>query len=193
MDEGVNNFINSRPQRLCHKCGDCCRVSTTPIPYEELKKLVSQDDENAKDFLEIFEPYESIEAASNVNKKIVDNIINALKRGEIFDEKNITFYKCKYILDNNLCGIYENRKELCDRFPSSPWAIIPPGCGFEGWIFQKKEELKQKVRKQKENLLIAETLLLKAKTTKQQEDIKTTIKNIKNTINAYAKYGADNW
>lgn len=197
MSEGINNFLESRPQRLCHMCGRCCRMSTTPITYEEMQVMAAQGDKGAKDFLELFIPYESIEEARLVDARIVDNIVNALNNsniyGDAYNEKVLKFYRCRHILDNNLCGIYQNRKELCDRFPSSPWAVIPPGCGFEGWIFQKREELKQKIRKQKENILFAQTLLAEATTPEQKERINTTIENIKNTISLYAKYGSEDW
>lgn len=193
MSEGKSDFLESRPQRLCHMCGRCCRVSTTYIPYEELKSLAEQGDKGAIDFLEIFEPYESVEAARAVDKSTVDNILKAVNEDGILKEKDITFYKCRYILDDNLCGIYENRKELCSRCPSSPWCVVPPGCGFEGWLFQKREEIKQKIRKQKENLLLAQTYLHEAVTPEQIARINLTIDNIKKTIRAYEKYGSHNW
>lgn len=193
MSEGKNDFIESRPQRLCTMCGRCCRVSTTYIPYEKLKSMAEQGDIGALDFLEIFEPYESTEAARAVDKSTVDNILTAIQDDDIWQENDITFYRCRYILDDNLCGIYQNRKELCSRCPSSPWAVVPPGCGFEGWLFQKREEIKQKIRKQKENLLLAQTFLKEATTPEQIARINMTIDNIKKTIDSYAKYGSANW
>ena len=135
MSDINDEFVKSRPQRLCHMCGKCCRISTTPYPYEELKAKVEEGHEGAIDFLDIFEPYPSIESAREVDAGIVDNIINGLKEDNNYDEKTLTFYRCRYIMDNNLCGIYLNRKKLCDNFPVSPWAVVPPDCGFEGWLF----------------------------------------------------------
>lgn len=193
MSEEKNDFLESRPQRLCNMCGRCCRVSTTYIPYADLKSMAEQGDKGAIDFLEIFEPYESTEAARAVDKSTVDNILTAIQDDDIWKENDITFYKCRYISDDNLCGIYENRKELCSRCPSTPWSVVPPGCGFEGWLFQKREELKQKIRKQKENLLLAQTFLNEAITPEQIARINLTIDNIKKTISAYEKYGSANW
>ena len=193
MEENTNAFIQSRPQELCLMCGGCCRVVTTKIPYKEMQTMASEGDEGAIDFLELFEPFKSIKAARNADEKIVDNIINALKENNAFEPENLTFYRCRHLLKNNLCGIYQNRKELCNRFPSSPWAVIPPGCGFEGWLAQKRNEIVQKVRKQKENLLMAENLLSKATTQKQQKEALKTIKNIKQSIDLYKKYGANDW
>lgn len=188
-----NDFFKSRPQRLCHMCGKCCRVSTTAYSYEELKKLASQGEEGAIDFLKIFEPYPSIEEAKKYGEKTVNNIINGLKENDAYDENNLTFYRCRYITDNNLCSIYENRPELCDRFPSSPWAVVPPGCGFEGWLFQQREFKKQQVRKLKEYLLDVETMLLDLKDLEQIEKTKEAIEKVKKTIEFYGKYGSADW
>lgn len=197
MDKKINSFkndfIETRPQRLCRKCGNCCRFFTTAIPYEELKILAKHGDKLSMDFLNFFEPYESIEEARKLNKKVVDNIINALKNNNDFDEKKLTFYKCKYLSEDNLCKIYETRKDSCIHFPMSPWVIAPIDCGFEGWMFLKREEIKQKVRKEKEALLDAQISLSKAKTSEQIKKIKTSIRSIKNSINRYSKYGSDDW
>lgn len=173
-------------------CGKCCRVATTATSYEEILELVKQGDEGAKEFLSIFEPYPSIEKAREVSAEIVDNILEGLTYSTDAPEKT-TFYRCKYILDNNLCGIYENRPSLCDRFPTTPWAIVPPGCGFEGWMFQKREDIKQKIRKQKEHLIEFEADLKKLKDPKQIEMVKEAIEKTKNIIDSFSKYGSKNW
>jgi len=193
MSEAKNTFLESRPQSLCLMCGRCCRTVTAPISYDELKQLVNDGDEGAIDFLEIFEPYDSIEAARTSDERTVNNVLQAIQTDDILTKTDITFYKCKHLLENNLCGIYENRKELCDRFPSSPWAIIPPGCGFEKWLAEKREEKRQAIREQKENLIYAESLLTEAITEQQKERIQITIDNIRHTISLYAKYGANDW
>lgn len=190
-------FIENRPQELCKMCGMCCRCVSIPIPYDELKQMQENGDEAAMDFLELFVPYDSFEAIPNVDKGTAENIINSLKFGTLpGDEEilpNITFYRCRYIKDDNLCGIYQNRKELCDRFPSTAWAVHPPGCGFTDWLAEQREDIKQKIRQQKENLTIAQKLFDEAITDEQKERINQTINNIKNTIEAYAKYGSADW
>lgn len=173
-------------------CGKCCRLATTYVPYKELLKLVEEGDEGAKDFLSIFEPYPSTQAAMEAHPEIVENILMNLKRsGEDINEA--TFYKCKYILDNNLCGIYEKRPELCERFPSSAWAVVPPDCGYEGWMFKCREEIKQNIRKQKEILLEFEAELKKEQTPEMRLKLETAIQKIKDIVKVYAKYGAENW
>ena len=162
MTSYEESYLNTRPQSLCHMCGKCCRVVTTPTPYNKLKRMAFQGDEGAKDFLSIFVPYESIEAAREVDAGVVDNILNLLKADNPdLKEDEMTFYCCKYLQDDNKCSNYENRPALCRHFPSTPWAIVPPGCGFEGWLFGKREEDKERVRHAKEELLELE--LLKSK------------------------------
>ena len=173
-------------------CGKCCRLATTYIPYQELLDLVEKGDEGAKDFLNIFEPYPSTEVAMKAYPDIVENILMNVKRsGESVDK--VTFYKCKYILDNNLCGIYEKRPELCERFPTSAWAVIPPGCGYEGWMFKCREELKQKIRKQKETLIEFEAELKNEHTPEMKLKLEAAIQKIKDIVTVYAKYGSEDW
>jgi len=188
----LNDFIKSRPQELCLMCGKCCRVSTTSKTYMELLELVEQGDEGAINFLGIFEPYSSIEEARKVSPETVDNILKYVGYTPAHGEK-ITFYRCKHILDNNLCGIYEKRPELCDRFPSTCWAVIPPGCGFEGWLFKKIEETKQKIRKQKEIIFELEIYLKELNDPEKIEKVQEAIKKANETIGFFAQYGAKDW
>lgn len=55
---------------------------------------------------------------------------------------------------------FELPKRLCfncgkcnGNKPKSAFSDIPDGCGYEGWIFYKREEHKQKVRKIDEELI----------------------------------------
>ena len=161
MGSYEENYLAKRPQHLCHMCGKCCRVVTTSTPYAQLKSMAESGDKGATDFLSLFEPYPSIEAARNVDADVVDNIINRLKNDGKFDENNITFYGCRFLQDNNLCSRYETRLDLCKHCPSTPWSIVPPNCGFEGWLFWQREEIKQKIRKSKEELLELQILRMK--------------------------------
>lgn len=193
MGSYEDTYLAKRPQELCHMCGRCCRVVTTSKSYEELKALQAQSDIGACEFLKIFEPYPSIEAARKVDKELVDNVINLLKEDGNYDESKMTFYGCKYLQDDNLCSIYEERPVLCRHCPSTPWSIVPPGCGFEGWLFMERENAKQKVRKAKEDLL--ELQLLKQKKTDEEflKKVASVEHKILNTIELYKKYGSYDW
>ena len=143
MGSYEENYLAKRPQHLCHMCGKCCRMSTTSTPYEELKKLAAEGHQGAIDFLSIFVPYKSIEEARKVEPEVVENIIKHQKEDGKYNEANLTFYGCKYLGKDNLCTRYESRLDLCKHCPSTPWSIVPPGCGFEGWLFWQREEIKK--------------------------------------------------
>lgn len=193
MSSYEENYLAKRPQHLCHMCGKCCRVVTTSISYAELKQMEQDGDKGAVDFLSLFVPYDSIESARNVDAGVVDNIINRLKSDGSFDENEITFYGCKYLQDNNLCSRYETRLDLCKHCPSTPWSIVPPGCGFEGWLFWQREEIKQKIRKSKEELLELKLLRMRTKNENTLQKINIVEHKIQRGIDFYKKYGSENW
>ena len=193
MSSYEENYLAKRPQHLCHMCGKCCRVVTTSLSYAELKQMEQDGDKGAVDFLSLFVPYDSIESARNVDAGVVDNIINRLKSDGSFDEKEITFYGCKYLQDNNLCSRYETRLDLCKHCPSTPWSIVPPGCGFEGWLFWQREEIKQKIRKSKEELLELNLLRMRTKDENTLQKINIVEHKIQRGIDFYKKYGSENW
>lgn len=193
MSSYEENYLAKRPQHLCHMCGKCCRVVTTSLSYAELKQMKQDGDKGAVDFLSLFVPYDSIESARNVDAGVVDNIINRLKSDGSFDEKEITFYGCKYLQDNNLCSRYETRLDLCKHCPSTPWSIVPPGCGFEGWLFWQREEIKQKIRKSKEELLELKLLRMRTKDENTLQKINIVEHKIQRGIDFYKKYGSENW
>lgn len=193
MNSYEENYLAKRPQHLCHMCGKCCRVVTTSTPYSQLQKMAKDGDKGAIDFLTLFEPYDSIESARKIDKDTVDNIINRLEIDGKFDEKEITFYGCKYLQDNNLCSRYETRLDLCKHCPSTPWSIVPPDCGFEGWLFWQREEVKQKIRKSKEELLELKLLRMRTKDENTLQKINIVEHKIQRGIDFYKKYGSENW
>ena len=185
MTEKNDFFWERRPQELCKMCGRCCRLSTTPKPYKELVALAEAGDQGAKDFLEIFEPYETIEEALKVDREIVENIG--------YDE-NTTFYHCRYIQKNNLCSRYDTRKELCKHFPSTPFAVTPPGCGFEEWLKEEKLKVYNKVKALKLERAEYEKELTKEDCSESRKVMLNKLITAINTyINSYAKYGSLDW
>ena len=186
------NYLAKRPN-LCKMCGLCCRVATTPIPYEKLKQMQAEGDQGAVDFLSIFEPYPSIDDARKVAPQVVDNIIEGLKSDGEYENYELTFYCCKYLKEDNSCSNYENRPALCRHFPSSPWAVVPPECGYEGWLFEKREEIKQKIRKTKEDLIELEILKKRNITPSTMTKIEAVERKMMASIEMYSKYGSENW
>lgn len=179
--ETEQEFIDRRPQRLCKMCGKCCRVVTSSVSYEDMQKRASEGDQEAIDFLELFEPFESVEAAMAVDNEIVENIP---------DYENRTFYTCRF-LKGNLCSRYENRLNVCKRFPSSPWAVYPPGCGYEGWLFVERQKIMKYVRGLKEEQLKYKMML---KTNPElKEKLEKLISTIDENIKIFAEYGSEKW
>lgn len=193
MDNYEKNYLSKRPQNLCNMCGNCCRIATTETPYKKLLELKAEGNQGAIDFLELFEPYKSIEDAKKVCAPIVNNVIKELKSIDNYKEDELTFYHCRFIGDDNLCSRYETRKTLCNHFPSSPWAVVPPGCGFEGWLFMKREETKQRIRKVKEELLELQLLKNKNLSTEMLAKIEAVEKKMHNSIELHKKHGSEFW
>ena len=185
MDYTNKSFLERRPQRLCKMCGKCCRVATASFSYEELQELVKEGNKSAIEFLDTFEPYKTLQDALDADEKTVKNIP---------DWENKTFYHCKHIKDNsNLCPKYEDRFEVCRTFPTSPWAIVPPGCGFEGWLFQEREMHKKRIRQLKEEQILYKTKLKTDISKKEKSLYEKLIKQIDARIALFSKYGAENW
>lgn len=194
MGSYENNYLGMRPQNLCKKCGKCCRIVTNnDYTYVQLQKMAAEGNPVAKNFLKIFEPYPSIEAARKIDAVTVDNIITRLKASNNYDETTMTFYRCKYLLENNLCSIYEERPASCIHCPSSGWVITPPDCGFNAWLFQKREEDKQRVRKAKEELLDLKVMKAKTKDLSVIHKIESVEKKIYSIIDLYAEHGSHVW
>ena len=193
MGNYEDNYLAKRPQSLCKMCGTCCRVSTTVLSYKQLKKMRDAGDQGAIDFLSIFEPYPSIEDARKVSSAVVDNIIKALVSDNKLSNYEVTFYHCKYIKDDNTCSNYEQRPLLCRHFPSSPWAVVPPGCGFEGWLFEKREEIKQRIRKTKEELIELDLLRLRTTSESTLEKIDAVRNKMIASIDMYKVHGSEDW
>jgi len=187
--EYLLNKIKNRPQELCKMCGKCCRVATTKDTYQELLKKREEGDSSATDFLRIFEPFESIDEARKESSEIVDNILKRTSQ----NIEDITFYKCKFIRDDNKCGDYENRPLLCKLSPYSAWSIVPPNCGFENWLKEQQELKIKEIQHQKNNLTELNELLKLAKNQHQIDEINKRINNINEILAYYEKYGAKEW
>ncbi len=187
------NYLDKRPQSLCKMCGKCCRLVTIPYSFDHVKKLADEGDERAQDFVDLFEPYESVEAAKRIDNDTVENVIKLFKLDGKYDEKSLVFYRCRYIQPDNLCSNYNNRRILCKHFPSTPWAIVPVGCGFEGWLFWKREEIKQRVRKEKEELLELKYLKKRTKDEDTLKRMNLVEQKLQRNIDMFKKYGSEDW
>ena len=161
----MNNF--------CEYCGLCCKI----IPEKDgviIKDGVCSD-------TSCFVPITRKEALS-VNEKFVFDL------EKVFGK--VKFFKCKYITDDNVCRNFRIPDE-CKNFPSTEFAIVPEECCYIGEVFLKREELKAKVRKYKEEIIHYEALMISDK--KNKSSYEKTIKNLNKFIDKYALYGSADW
>ena len=144
-------------KNYCNKCGGCC-------------KKIAVDFERGIIYRDGIEP-------------LGEKFKEMLEKTETKD--GITFCTCKFLKDN-LCTNPEKPDECAD-YPSSPFAFLPENCGYEGLIFLKKEHIKQKIRKLKEETADYTAQL---SSDKQSERI---IAHHNTLIEKYKMYGSDSW
>ena len=148
---------------FCNKCGKCCQN----IKIDTKNNLMFR----------------------NGIENIDELFLSMLKITK--DEGNIKYFRCKFLVDNFCTN--KNKPEICKNFPSSPFALLPENCGFEGVIFQKNENIKQKIRKLKEEIIhynaLIETTLNKSE---KQQYIKI-INTHNKFIQKYKEFGSEDW
>lgn len=157
----------------CNKCGLCCKI----IPACQENSLR----DGIKPLEDFFQPLNT-DAALSINESFVRKI------QEIFPQ--VEFYTCKYLSTKNQC-INPNPPENCKTFPNSPLAIVSDDCTYYGEIFIKNEELKQKIRKIKEEIVHYEALI--SSNHKDKTSYQKIIKNQQSYIKRFEKYGSTNW
>jgi len=184
---------NKFPQYLCKICGKCCKSITTNHTHEKLQKMAADGSESARVFIDIFKPFASIEEAKKVVPDQIDQILAELAQAEGFDINEITFYYCPHVNEENKCGIYETRPECCRRAPVHGWSCMPPGCGFEGWQFEEREKIKQKIRKIKEYYIAAEATAENGMVADKDMSVEELGKLVEAKLRPYEKYGSIFW
>ena len=93
---------------------------------------------------------------------------------------------CKYLQDDGECSLsVDNKAPLESSF------FIPEECENYGILFFKLEEIKQKVRKYKEEIVYYESIIISG--TKEEKVYRKIIASLEKFINKYSIYGADNW
>lgn len=185
-----NEFLSKERPDNCHKCGRCCRSATSSFTHTQLRQMAESGDKDALDFLEVFTPFESIEAARKVVPEQVEQVVNAIKDAN-GDLGELTFYHCQYVTEEGLCGIYERRPKFCQSAPNSGWSIMPPGCGFEGWQFLKREHQRAEIRKLKE--IHFQMAQLEKAQIAIPRDLNELNEEINTLLQPWETYGAKHW
>lgn len=180
---------------LCHKCGRCCKSATTYHSHTKLQAMANQGHQEAIDFLEIFEPYETLDAARAVVPEQVDQVLKEVRNRTDMSEDELTFYHCRYVTKEGLCGIYDRRPRCCREAPSHGWSVMPPGCGFEGWQFQQREAHKRLVRDLKTSAYVMEQLSPDGVSHPTRPGVTLTDLRevIAEKISPWKQFGAENW
>lgn len=195
---GTQGQVNEQPDPLpdlCHKCGRCCRSATTFHNHKKLMELAAEGNKEAVDFLEVFEPYRSIEDARMVEPEQVAQVLDVVAKRDDMDVNDVTFYHCRYVSPEGLCTIYERRPRCCREAPHNGWAAMPPGCGFEGWQFEQREKQKRMIRDLHTSVYIMEQMSPDGVSHPVRPD--TTLDDLRRAIAEKIKpwepYGAKYW
>lgn len=166
---------------LCKKCGLCCRL--IPIDLENRKLLRDGIKPLDDDFFAQLEPAD-LDSLLNNNEDYIQNVQNIYPQAE--------FFKCKYLIDNNICSKLEKPQDCLD-FPLKPFAFIPEDCGYIGEQFLKIETHKQKIRKIKEEIVHYEALIATSNNKKDIDSYKKIIHVHERYIEKYAQFGSLDW
>ena len=115
-----------RKKYSCSGCGACCKLAVSEFSPAELKQKAQNGDKFAKQFIQIFIPYETIEEVKTIYPEY-------LKLLSVQKETGYYFYHCPKVTDDNRCPDYENRPQICRDFPDNPAAFLPLTCGYCDW------------------------------------------------------------
>ncbi len=164
---------------LCERCGICCKL----IPVDTEAKTLLRDGVQplTDEFLEYLIPL-SLEDAQSINEAYVDNVLNTFPTAD--------FFKCKFLAPSNLCSKL-NIPEICQKYPSHPFALIPDNCGYLGEVFVKNEEVKQKIRRYKEEIIDYQVQIECG--SKDSKSCLKIIESLQRFIKKYEIFGAEEW
>jgi hypothetical protein len=123
----------------------------------------------------------------------VDNVLKVAQDREFSED--LTFYHCRYVTPEGLCGIYERRPRFCRSAPEHGWSVMPPGCGYEGWQFEQREKHKNMIRNLKTSLYQLQQLSPDGVHHPTRPDTKLADleAKIEEKIAPWRRFGADLW
>jgi Fe-S-cluster containining protein len=141
----------------CNKTGHCCRCASPSVSVEKLFEKAKKGEDFARDFFSVFVPHKDINTAEKESPSVVRQsleLVNKAGNSEI-SINTIVFYKCRFILENHTCAIYEDRPVLCRTYPDSPFYVFSEDCSCHKWAIECKEKyskMKQELKVYKEEL-----------------------------------------
>lgn len=132
------------PLPKCCSLGECCKGASPSKPFSQLMKRAAEGDEFARNFFSIMVPYPSQDDAEAVVPGLVKRMKEAAKKLEDFENPDeLVFYHCRYLREDNRCGVHEDRPQFCRDYPDTPFVVTAPGCAFEGWVSACKQKYHQ--------------------------------------------------
>ena len=158
---------------VCKNCGLCCNN----IPFKE-GFVIRDGFHKQEDFFEALQNHQ----LQNCNEKYREFVQNLLQ--------NVEFLTCKYF-KNGIGCTNPNPPEYCINYPNTAISIVDEDCYFAGENFLKLEQLKQRIRKYKEEILIYQTLI--DNNDKDKSSYQRIINNHKKQIDKYKLLGSEDW
>ncbi len=119
-------ILDYRKNFKCKGCATCCNLACSEFSPEQLKEKAQNGDKFAKQFTQIFVPYENAKQAEKIYPEYLKLLSDTL-------DEDVYFYHCPKLNDCKRCSDYENRPEICRVFPDNPLSILPKSCGFYDW------------------------------------------------------------
>jgi Fe-S-cluster containining protein len=152
----------------CCSHGDCCKGASPSTPAKDLLLKAKEGNAFARGFFSIMEAYDSHEAARAVVGELVDRTLLAAEKSEAFTSVDeVVFYRCRYLLPDNRCGVYEDRPQFCRDYPETPFIVVPKGCAFEPWVKACKARYESLTLERERLLLLQSELLVEGNTNNQ--------------------------
>jgi Fe-S-cluster containining protein len=132
----------------CNTKAACCSVATPSLPVDDLLAQAAEGDETCRDFLSVFIPHDSPQAAkafypegaAHIDRVLA--LVDAKSTRSAVSADRVVFYHCRNLGSNKLCQIYEDRPTFCRDYPTSPMNILIKGCGYEAWAAACQAKLK---------------------------------------------------
>lgn len=121
-------IMEKRKEYSCNKCGGCCKIAILGEGPIQLKQKAVRGDKFAREFLSIYVPYDSEEIVEAICPEYYAKLQDSMDTDE-----RLYFYYCSKLDANNLCSDYENRPDICKKFPPSPLKTLPDECGYLPW------------------------------------------------------------
>lgn len=128
--------LNIKKPKACKRSATCCQTATSVSPWNKIHN--AKNDPILKDFFNIFTPYKNQEEIKTKFPEAYQSSIEIARTRKDIRIEDIYFYHCRFLIQPNICPVYEDRPTICRSFPESPFDAIPETCGYYGWSKQCK-------------------------------------------------------